>query len=229
MNDISRLKEEADIEQVINHLGLPVYRKGSAKFILCPLPGHDDKHPTNCYFKSGWNSCYCSVCHKSIQAIDLIMYTTGLDYGHAADELWQLEGCPDWYYDREYKQGRKQFSISQSECKLIGIQFQSRVEIPIRFTAHKEIRNDNLPANIFYGKSSQGYLLQKRSDNLTWKDFFTEQQMKKLVKQKCIDKLHELDQLDQSMASVFGNLDTCYPEERKKIEEIISRVDGRQN
>lgn len=105
-NDYARLKEEADIETVVEYLGLETHRKGSAFFITCPLPGHRDEHPTNCYFKSGWNNVYCNVCGESINAIDLIMLTKDVSYGEAVDELWRLEGCPDWYY-AEYSKSKK--------------------------------------------------------------------------------------------------------------------------
>ena len=101
-NNFSRLKDEADIGEVVDYLGLHVTPKGSARFILCPNPAHDDTHPDNCYFKAGWNNVYCTVCHKAIQAIDLISYVAGASYGTAADTLWEIEGRPDWYYDRSY-------------------------------------------------------------------------------------------------------------------------------
>ena len=96
-NNFARLKDEADIGEVVDYLGLHVTPMGSARFILCPNPAHDDTHPDNCYFKAGWNNVYCTVCHKAIQAIDLISYVTGVSYGTAADTLCEIEGRPDWY------------------------------------------------------------------------------------------------------------------------------------
>ena len=59
-NNYARLKQEADIETVVNYLGIPVRRKGTSCFLLCPLPQHADRHATNCYFKPGWNNLYCN-------------------------------------------------------------------------------------------------------------------------------------------------------------------------
>ena len=73
MNDISRLKEEADIAMVVAYLGIPTYKRGSATFLLCPNPEHDDHKPTNCYYKDGWNNVYCRACGCSTNAINLIM------------------------------------------------------------------------------------------------------------------------------------------------------------
>ena len=97
-NEYARLKEEADIARVVQYLGIEVSKKGSAYFIHCPLPEHNDQHATNCYFREGWNNVYCTVCCKAVNAIDLIILETGMDYGEAADLLWELEGRPDWYY-----------------------------------------------------------------------------------------------------------------------------------
>ena len=41
-NNFARLKDEADIGEVVDYLGLHVTPKGSARFILCPNPAHDD-------------------------------------------------------------------------------------------------------------------------------------------------------------------------------------------
>ena len=90
-NNYARLKQEADIEAVVNYLGIPVRRKGTSCFLLCPLPGHTDRHATNCYFKPGWNNLYCTACGAAINAIDLIIYTLHVEYGQAADILWELE------------------------------------------------------------------------------------------------------------------------------------------
>ena len=43
-NNYARLKQEADIEAVVNYLGIAVRRKGNSCFVLCPLPNHADRH-----------------------------------------------------------------------------------------------------------------------------------------------------------------------------------------
>ena len=118
--DIKRLKAEADIGSVVNYLGIKVTQKGSANFILCPLPEHQDKHATNCYYKKGDNYLYCSTCGKPIQAIDLIMYHNGVDFKEAADILWEIEGRPDWYKTTASSK-KQRFSLSASEGQLIKL------------------------------------------------------------------------------------------------------------
>ena len=85
-NDITRLKEEADIGQVVDALGLQKWKKGSTFYILCPFPDHDDHHPNNCYYKDGWNNVYCKACCRAMKAIDLIMAVTNkTSYGNSKE------------------------------------------------------------------------------------------------------------------------------------------------
>ena len=46
-NNYARLKQEADIETVVNYLGIPVRRKGTSCFLLCPLPQHAGESSCN--------------------------------------------------------------------------------------------------------------------------------------------------------------------------------------
>lgn len=140
MNDISRLKEEADIAMVVAYLGIPTYKRGSATFLLCPNPEHDDHKPTNCYYKDGWNNVYCRACGCSTNAINLIMQETGKDFSDAADLLWELEGRPEWYkQEKKKKNPVPDFRISREEAEQIGIHFPGRLLAPVAYalTIHK--------------------------------------------------------------------------------------------
>lgn len=138
-NNIHRLKDEADIASVISYLGIPTHRKGNCTFILCPRPDHRDVHPNNCYYKDGWNNVLCRVCNTSINAIDLIMYTTGISYGQAADLLWEISGKPDWYYAKRSK--KKEFTLTEEEKNLIGLHLPTRVLVPASLKDYKEPLN----------------------------------------------------------------------------------------
>ena len=159
---LARLKQEADIERVVDHLHLDTFPKGSAIFIHCPNPLHNDVHPTNCYFKSGWNNAICLGCGQRFNAIDLIMDVTGCDFGEAADELWEISGRPDWYRDndrkgKKRKEKKPEFSISGDECKIIGLKLPNKISIPKeqsyeKLTGYKDmidiVKDDN---NIYVG------------------------------------------------------------------------------
>lgn len=186
MNDFQRLKDEADIAQVVESLGIPVTRKGANNFIACPLPDHDDSHATNCYYKDGWNNVYCEVCKKAIKAPDLIMYETGMSYGEAMDYLWELSGCPDWYYEDRTPGRKKKFSLTGKEASLIGISVHGTAFLPMRYTSgYREYLSSEMPKGTVYKYDGEdGYLLcKKQSVNIA--DFFDEQGLVRLVLNKC--------------------------------------------
>lgn len=181
-NEYARLKEEADIARVVQHLGLEVSKKGSAYFIHCPLPEHNDQHATNCYFREGWNNVYCTVCCKAVNAIDLIMYETGKDYGEAADLLWELEGCPDWYYGEWKNKSPVGFSLSRENAEMIGIHFPGRMLSVVNIASGK-------PENGYdYDPSYVNDYLVCKAEHLTWKDFMSEQQYRAICANKAREK-----------------------------------------
>lgn len=181
-NNYARLKAEADIACIVQYLGLEVNKKGSAFFIHCPLPDHNDRHATNCYFREGWNNVYCTVCCKAINAIDLIMLETGMDYGEAADLLWDLEGSPDWYYADWKKKSPTGFSLSREDAEMIGINLPGRILSAVNVADEKPGKGYG-----FAPSYTDGYLICK-TEHLTWKDFLTEQQYRIICANKAREK-----------------------------------------
>lgn len=230
-NNFARLKDEADIGEVVDYLGLHVTPKGSARFILCPNPAHDDTHPDNCYFKAGWNNVYCTVCHKAIQAIDLISYVTGASYGTAADTLWEIEGRPDWYYDRSYGKKKQEFSLSGKDAEFLGIHIPRRIKVPVSIKDTKV----KLQSGMVYDNSYiDGYLIDK-SEPVSWKDFMTEEEMKKLVLKKIEEKTKSLENQEKLISFIYHNgknlpdhelVKKQFEEDRKHIDEIRRSVNG---
>ena len=180
-NNYTRLKQEADIERVVHYLGMQVTRRGSAFFVLCPLSQHTDHHATNCYFKSGWNNLYCSTCGVAINAIDLIMYVNNVDYGKAADTLWELEGRPDWYYAYTGKQKKSKptFYLSKEDASVLGIHSPGRLLAPIAFSDMKPKHGHDVTLQY----DVEGYIACK-THHLTWQDFMNEEQYKTMIKNK---------------------------------------------
>ena len=120
---LKRLKDEADIGEVCSYLDIKIHRKGGVNYISCPLPEHDDTHPTNCFFKDGDNYVYCMVCNKSINSIDLIMNYGHTDFKHAVETLKEIEGNPEWY--PSFQKGStvkvERPVITSKEAKLINL------------------------------------------------------------------------------------------------------------
>lgn len=200
-NEYQRLKEEADIEQVVEHLGISVTVRGTAKFILCPLPDHNDRHPTNCYFKSGWNNVYCMACGKSIQAIDLIMYTQGCSYGEAADLLWEIEGCPDWYYND--RKGKKTFHITVKEAQVLGIHLPRKMKLLVCSSPEKQPDYECGPDDLWFKKV-----------DIKWDAFLSEEEMKSMVRRSAVRKIAELDSKRRDYDTAVK---ACYESLKKKF------------
>lgn len=185
-NNYARLKQEADIEAVVNYLGIAVRRKGSSCFVLCPLPNHADRHATNCYFKPGWNNLYCTACGTAINAIDLIIYTLGVEYGQAAGILWELEGRPDWYYTSrlEKKKGKKElFHLTKEEASVVGIHSPGYILTPLKFSDEKLDHGHDVVLQC----DADGYVLCQ-INRLTWQDFMTEEAYRDMVRKKAIER-----------------------------------------
>lgn len=198
-NNYVRLKEEADIETVISYLQIPVTKKGCNYFIPCPNPDHADKHATNCYFKSGWNNVYCYACGSHIQAIDIIMWTLHCDYGEAADILWQIEGCPSWYYYKQsVKKQKDHFVITGEEAQLIGIHYPNHVLNPINEMSEKRELEKGKEYCPYYIDS---YLLCEVK-HMNYRDFMTERQFAAIVQNKCLEKLKRLDETEAFFQSL---------------------------
>lgn len=223
-NDFRKLKEEADIEEVVNYLGIETYPRGDAIFIHCPSPQHKDKHATNCYFKHGWNNVYCWSCCKQFQAIDLIMYESGCDYGTAAEILWNIEGRPDWYKDKSWKDKsiHKKFSLTGKECRLIGIKLPNYVLMPKKYTEIPDFLNHEKIKGFEYDKREiDGYLLSERCKT-SWEDFMTEKEFKELVRRKCLEKLNKYKRLNDVM-----EVKHLFKVEIRAIENIWRKTYGK--
>lgn len=223
-NDFRRLKDEADIESVVNYLGLETTRRGSAFFILCPIPTHEDHKATNCYFKPGWNNVYCKACGKSTNAIDLIMYTRGCSYGEAADILWEVEGKPDWYYKKAQKQ-KNFFSLKKEEADLIGVHYPGRLLAPYRLDETKE----TLPRqNSYESTYIEGYLACT-VNHFTWNDFMSKAQYEAMVYNKTVETIRKIKVLIRNCDSISdpemkkGFLE-CFSEQKKMCNAILLRL-----
>ena len=214
-NDFRRLKKEADISRVVEFCGIQTGRKiGNAQFVICPNPQHDDHHPTNAYYRDGWNTIYCTTCGKNMGAIDVIMWTTGMNYGEAADALWELEGEPDWYYEsRQKKEEReKRFFISQSELATLGLKAPGVINMPVGFSDYKQ-RNGNICQPTW-----DGYLLVKQ-ERVDWTDFISPEDMAKLVLRQARIRFSQYEFIENRLR-MPGLLD----EEREKVRKLVVRA-----
>lgn len=185
-NDYRRLKEEADIGMVLSYLNIPVQRKGVNYFLPCPQPSHTDEHPNNCYYKDGWNNVYCCACGKSMQALDIIMWTLGCTYGEAADLLWEIEGKPDWYYCKEITKNKSDiFQVTKEELEIIGFYSPGRILKP------KQLYKDKMPlqkGEQYDNHMIDAYLLCD-VEMCNYRTFLSEKQYAWMVKKKAQESM----------------------------------------
>ena len=87
--DIRELRDRADIQRVVESLGIEYKRLGATYLVKCPC--HEDNHPS-AFFKEGDNYIYCNVCRKNINAIDVIMAFKDCEFKDALHELECIEG-----------------------------------------------------------------------------------------------------------------------------------------
>lgn len=215
-NNIQRLKDEADIASVISYLGIPTFHKGACTFILCPRPDHEDEHPTNCYYKEGWNNVLCRVCNTSINAIDLIIYTTGKSYGDAADLLWDISGRPDWYYTKKSK--KKEIVLTEEERTLIGLHLPSRILIP---TSLQDYKSDSSKKQRYGPSCVEGYLeLQTRYVNTS--DFADRTMFRRIIFNRTTDTLSHLRYLRKQEPD--KEVREAYLQAESKCENILMRL-----
>lgn len=213
-NNFRRLKAEADISQVVEFCGIQKGRRiGNAQFVICPNPEHDDRHPTNAYFRDGWNTIYCTTCGKNMGAIDIIMWTKNVTYGAAADALWELEGKPDWYYEsRQKKEEReKRFYISPGELKVLGVKAPGIINVPVGFSDDKQKQCLCQP-------TWDGYLLVKQ-ERLDWTELMSPEEMAGFVLRRAKIRLSQFESIERRLG-LPGLLD----EEREKIRGLVLRA-----
>lgn len=197
-NNITRLKDEADIAAVISFLQLEVKRKGNAYFILCPNPEHNDTHPTNCYYKDGWNHVYCWVCGTTINAVDLIMKINHATYGEACDLLWEISGRPDWYYEKKQKGQKKRFILSREDAELIGLRNPSKIKMPIAISDYKQ----ELGVSEEYQADEINYYLKLSVKRVDYLDFLSEEEYLTLISEKAKEKAYGLQKKIQFLQSM---------------------------
>ena len=75
INDMKRQIGQRELEQTLSYYNIRVMHKK----MLCPFPGHNDRHLGNCVLGDrGYIRCFS--CNRSANAIDLVMQFENLQY-----------------------------------------------------------------------------------------------------------------------------------------------------
>lgn len=115
---IEEMKSEIgynELLQVLDFYGIEVRRKK----ILCPFPGHNDRHIGNCSVTDR-GYIHCFACGKNTDAIGLVSIKEGLGFSDAIEYLWTKILCrqlPESFHAK--KKGYT--PIRLNDLRLIGL------------------------------------------------------------------------------------------------------------
>ena len=161
INDMKRQIGQQELEQTLSYYNIRVMHKK----MLCPFPGHNDRHLGNCVLGDrGYIRCFS--CNRSANAIDLVMMFENLKYTQAVEFIWTTilgRSLPE--YDRSER--RKSPVLSVKDLEFIGIGSPSAryVKYYVNCTGDK---NEELPDGYFVdrdGLEEFGIYKQERSNS----------------------------------------------------------------
>lgn len=124
----NQLKDEWDIVDVCEQVGITLQTKGSYIYALCPNSSHDDHRFGSCRINKNKQICTCFACQKSWDVYGIIEETQGLSFIDAVLYLAQLSGRLEDFEVEEDKP--KKLFLSKKELELLGIPFLNH---PIKY------------------------------------------------------------------------------------------------
>ena len=206
MDKLEMLKKELPIISILDYMGYPYKKMGVNFFCKCPIPGHNDTHPTNCHFKENWHSMYCEVCGTSISALDLIMYVNGTDLHTAIETLWQIAGCPEWF---KTQKDNNAIFLNKRQKELLNWFPQPKINTICRITETKP--------KYLYLIDNDGYLVLKK-EPVKQEDFASNDCLYRMLYNKCTEKINTLKLLKKDFQDDKETLEVL----KKDLKEIYS-------
>lgn len=117
------IKDVADMESVVDYLGLETQRRGSKVSFLCPA--HEDTHFGSCYIM-GNDGYKCYACGHHGDAIELVQLVRNCSFDTACDLLGEAFGISFSKEKKKMKPSKK--LLSEEKLKLIGLGRESNTE-----------------------------------------------------------------------------------------------------
>lgn len=162
INDIKRQIGQRELEQTLSYYNIRVTHKK----MLCPFPGHNDRHLGNCVLGDrGYIRCFS--CGRSANAIDLVMQFENLPYVQAVEFIWTTilgRSLPE--YARPER--RRAPVLSVKDLEFIGIGFPSARYVKSYVNCTND-KNEEIPDGYFMdhdGLEEFGVYRQERSNSL---------------------------------------------------------------
>lgn len=161
INDMKRQIGQWELEQTLSYYNIRVTHKK----MLCPFPGHNDRHLGNCVLGDrGYIRCFS--CNRSANAIDLVMMFENLQYIQAVEFIWTtVLGRSLPAYDRPERRRPPVLSVKDLEFIGIGSPSARYVKYYVNCTDYK---NEELPDGYFVdhdGLEEFGIYRQERSNS----------------------------------------------------------------
>lgn len=210
--NMDKLKENADIMNVLDDLNIEYIQRGDNYFLYCPNPDHIDNHPTNCYFKRDRNNIYCTVCNKSYSAIDCILFECNCSVIEAAKRLWELEGCPEdsvqineSKYNEKTNCKQKRLFLTNKECRLLNITLPKRIMVPVEYGDDMVYLSKDMPKGYRVNMKDPGYLYEKK-ESINISDFMDVYEFRNFVSEKIREKMKNYKLLDKENKEILSGL-----------------------
>lgn len=128
MYDIKRLAEDADVETVVDYLGLDTRRMGRKISILCPC--HNDRHFGSCYLTQ--KGYYCFACHAKGSVFDLVKNVEQISFHDAIKAVANMCGGEERYrlQDTKRKDDKPHYYLDKDIMSLVDLTDERVVESP---------------------------------------------------------------------------------------------------
>lgn len=146
----SLIKQQVNILDAVEALGIPTQKKGRRISILCPC--HDDRHFGSCFLYN--NNFHCYACNEQGDVIDLVQKKLGLDFQDTLS--WfsdNFNGCFEYSEENLKKIKRvsrkkaivEELMLSDEALRKIGL-FNEPVKVIKKCSQTDYIKHDKLSA-----------------------------------------------------------------------------------
>lgn len=217
INDMKRQIGQRELEETLSYYNIRVTRRR----MLCPFPGHNDRHLGNCVLGDrGYIRCFS--CGRSANAIDLVMQFENLPYVQAVEFIWTtILGRSLPKYDRPER--RRAPVLSAKDLEFIGLSSPSARYVK-SYVNCTDDKNESIPDGYFVdhdGLEEFGIYRQERSSSfyeLLENDPAT---AKEILVGKCMETAERFQQvlvdLDNPWTE-YGRSATCDPAFKKNAQ-----------
>lgn len=218
INDMKCQIGQRELEQTLSYYNIRVTRKR----MLCPFPGHNDRHLGNCVLGDrGYIRCFS--CNRSANAVDLVMMLENLQYIQAVEFIWTTilgRSLPEY----DHPERRRAPVLSVKDLEFIGICSPSARYVK-NYVNCTDDKNESLPDGYTMdhdGLEEFGIYKQKRSDSfyeLLENDPAT---AKAILAGKCVDTAERFQQILTDLNNPwteYGKSAACDPAFKKDARD----------